>query len=376
MSGIRNAALLVCVFLLTGPGSARAQFNERAARTRYPVVFAHGLGGFDNLLGNPYFGDDLGTFVGDACDEPFELVCNAYLNAGQRAHGAQVAPFESSEVRGLQLADEIEGVLATTGATRVNLVGHSQGGSDSLKAARVLYMRKRRVVVDVLVSISSPLRGSPVARYVLDTGPTVTELAGILAKLYGDAVYDEDSDPIAAVKQLVYDDYDPNDGITTGSKAFNAANPMDPRHASHYASVLTAQFGVNLNPSFLAVQQLFVDIDGDGYCVDDCDNDGAAGRGDGIRDERDDDGVVGINSQQMGHRLTYTPVAHPLRMDTLVRDTTVGPVTRLNAPGPEQMTSMSSVIDQDHLDVVGFGPDLFNEKKFYAALIHYISQNE
>ncbi|NVJ22749.1 acetyltransferase [Myxococcus sp. AM011] len=376
MSGIRNAALLVCVFLLTSPDSARAQFNERAQKTRYPVVFAHGLGGFDNLLGLLYFGDDLGTFVGDACDEPFEVACNPYLNAGQRAYSAQVAPFQSSEVRGLQLADEIEGVLATTGATRVNLIGHSQGGSDSLKAARTLYTRKRRAVVDVMVSVSSPLRGSPVAKFVLDTGPTVTDLADFLAKIYGDAVYDEDSDPIAAVKQLVYNDYDPNDGVTTGAKAFNAANPMDSRYASHYASLMTAQWGLNLNPSFLAVQQLFVDIDGDGYCVDDCDNDGAAGRGDGIPNERDDDGVVGINSQQMGPRLRYTPVTSSLKMDTIVRDTSIDPVTNLNAPGSEQMTSMSSVIDQDHLDVVGFGPDLFNERKFYSALIHYISQNE
>jgi hypothetical protein len=37
------------------------------------------------------------------------------------------------------------------------------------------------------------------------------------------------------------------------------------------------------------------------------------------------------------------------------------------------MTSMASVIDQDHLDVVGVGPDTFDEMEFYAAIFEYIA---
>jgi hypothetical protein len=36
------------------------------------------------------------------------------------------------------------------------------------------------------------------------------------------------------------------------------------------------------------------------------------------------------------------------------------------------MTSTSSVINQDHLDVVGVPPDTFDEMEFYAAVIDYI----
>jgi hypothetical protein len=37
------------------------------------------------------------------------------------------------------------------------------------------------------------------------------------------------------------------------------------------------------------------------------------------------------------------------------------------------MTSMSSVIGQDHMDVIGVGPDTFDEMEFYAAIFHYIA---
>ncbi|MCP3062483.1 acetyltransferase [Myxococcus sp. K38C18041901] len=373
MSVIRSVGLWACVGFAASPYTAWAQWAPRAQRTLHPVVFAHGLAGFDDLAGFEYWGDELGNFVGDACDELLELGCNVFLDPGQKAFATQVQPFESSEARGEALANEIESVLATTGARRVNIVGHSQGGMDARKAARVLSLRKGRRVVEVMVSIASPHRGSPVAKAVLDTSPTVTQVANLLATLYGNGVYEQGNDPVAAMKQLVYEDHDPLDGVTTGARAFNDNNPLDSRYASHYASVLTAQHGLNLSPAFQTLQ-LLVNIDGDGYCLHDCDNDGAAGKGDGVRVERDDDGVVGINSQQMGHRLRYT--VSPFGLDTLARDVSIAPVSNINLPGEPQMTSLNSVLDQDHLDVVGFGPDLFNEAEFYAALIDYISKNE
>jgi triacylglycerol lipase len=60
-----------------------------AARTTYPVVFAHGMAGFDNLLGYDYWGDDYGTFVGDPCDELLEVYCNGDLDSGQKAYVAR-----------------------------------------------------------------------------------------------------------------------------------------------------------------------------------------------------------------------------------------------------------------------------------------------
>jgi hypothetical protein len=93
--------------------------------------------------------------------------------------------------------------------------------------------------------------------------------------------------------------------------------------------------------------------------------------GDGTANERDDDGLVGINSQQMGHRLKYSEQLFSL--DSISTDSGPGYVGDLNAPTSTQMTSTASVINQDHMDVVGLGPDTFDEMEFYAAIFEYIA---
>jgi len=363
-----SVALLVSLSLIAGTAGVA---SAAAPKTTYPVVFAHGMAGFDDVLGYDYWGDDYGTFVGDPCDQALEVHCNENIDPGQRAYAAQVQAFQSSEARGLDLANDIEGFMATSGASMVNVVGHSQGGIDARKAARVLYQHYGKAKVKVLISVSSPHRGSPVAKYVLDLGPGVTSVASALTNFFGNAVYEPGNDTVAALKQLVYKDYSAGDGVTTGMKAFNTLYPVDAKYAARYGSLLTAQYGGGVNPALYLVKELFYDIDGDGFCSGDCDNDGAAGSGDGIKNEQDDDGVVGINSQQMGHRLKYTEKAWSL--DSITTDAGPGYVGNLNEPTSPQMTSMSSVINQDHLDVIGVGPDTFNEMEFYAAILEYIA---
>lgn len=361
-------ALFASLSILAGSAGAA---QAAAPKTSYPVVFAHGMGGFDNLLGYDYWGDDYGTFVGDACNEFLEVYCNGDIDGGQKAYAAQVPAFQTSELRGLDLADDIEGFLATSGASKVNLIGHSQGGLDIRKAARVLYERYGTAKVRVLISISSPHRGSPVAKYILDLRPGVTSVIDALATFYGDTIYQAGNDGVAGAKQLVYNDYSASDGATTGMAAFNNLYPVNANYASRYGSLMTAQNGASVNPALYLLSELIYDIDGDGYCSGDCDNDGASGMGDGNANERDDDGLVGVNSQHMGHRLKYTEQF--LSLDTISTDSGPGYVGNLNAPTSTQMTSMASVIDQDHLDVVGVGPDTFDEMEFYAAIFEYIA---
>ncbi|ACY19137.1 esterase/lipase family protein [Haliangium ochraceum] len=341
-----------------------------AARTSHPVVFAHGMAGFDDILGFDYWGDDYGTFVGDACGF-LEVYCNHDIDGGQRAFAAQVPAFQTSEVRGLRLADEIESYMASEGASHVNLIGHSMGGLDSRKAARELYQRRGYTVVKVMVSVSSPHRGSPVAKYILGLGDGVTSVINALASYFGDVIFEPGNDGIAAAKALVYDDFDPGDGATTGARAFNQTYNVDSRYASRYASLMTAQSGINVNPALFLVKELFFDIDGDGFCNDDCNGDGAAGQGNGNPGGDDDDGLVGINSQQMGHRLNYDERAFAL--DYVSTDTSCGHVGNINRPNSTQMTARQSIINQDHMDVIGVGPDTFSEMEFYAAIFDYIA---
>jgi triacylglycerol lipase len=357
--------LLVCAAVMP-----TAVFGA-AAKTTYPVVFAHGMAGFDDILGYSYWGDDYGVFVGDPCDEFLEVTCNGDISTSQKAFQTATYPFQSSEVRGLDIANQIESYMTSQGVSYINLVGHSQGGLDIRKAAKVLYQRKGRQVVRVLISISSPHRGSPVAKYILDLGPGVTSVVSALATIYGNTIYRSGNDAFAGAKQLVYNDYSATDGVNTGAKLFNTNYPASSTYAYRYGSFITAQTGLDVNPALFLLRNGFYNIDGNGYCVDDCDNDGAAGKGNGTRTDWDDDGLVGINSQQMGHRLKYTECL--LCLDYISTDTSIPAVTNLNAPTSAQMTSTSSVINQDHLDVVGVPPDTFDEMEFYAAIIDYIA---
>ena len=272
------ARVLLAVLLLGGLGCS-SEARRAAGKTLHPVVFAHGLGGFNNVLGFDYWGDDYGLFVGDPCNGALELNCNPYLDDRQRTFIAQVPAFESSEVRGLDLADDIEGYLSTAGTDAVNIIGHSQGAIDARKAAHVLYERRGATVVQVLVSVSGPHRGSPVARYILQRGPGTTDVLDTLASYFGDSVYEEGNDGYAGAMQLVYDDFDPEDGKVTGLRAFNLAYPVDDRYAARYLSVVTAQEGLSVNPALFLLNQLLFDIDGNGYCSNDCGRDGIAGHG-------------------------------------------------------------------------------------------------
>lgn len=56
---------------------------ETATTTKYPVILAHGMAGWDSLAGMNYFGDDSGTFVGDSCQFLEINGCNGWINESQ-----------------------------------------------------------------------------------------------------------------------------------------------------------------------------------------------------------------------------------------------------------------------------------------------------
>ncbi|MBI3395889.1 MAG: acetyltransferase, partial [Spirochaetia bacterium] len=169
-------------------------------------------------------------------------------------------------------------------------------------------------------------------------------------------------------------DYSSTDGVTTGMKVFNQNYNVNATYIpGKYASIIGAQQGLSMNPALFLLSNGFYDIDGDGYCVDDCDNDGAAGKGNGNRSDTDDDGLVGINSAQMGYRLQYNSCF--LCDDYVTTVSSTGYVSDLNNPSSVQMTSHDGVLGQDHLDPTGLGPDTMSENAFYAAIIDYFAAN-
>lgn len=387
-------------------------YEYKADETRYPVILAHGMAGWDSLAGYHYFGEDgWGTFVGDACSFIELNGCNDWIAWGQQANNKaeafQVTSLNSSEVRGEQLYNHVRNFMATTGYQKVNLVGHSQGGFDIRKAAHRLKdtsingMAAGTVKVGAMISISSPHRGTSYARKILDqytrdennvfcgllppladgTDPCIQAIRTIADLLFDFANGAEASgnDLLAGGMQLVYDDYEPNDGILTGAKVFNQ-NYGSEGVAGYVGSIVTAQDNSGLTPILGALHAAIShNADGDGYCVDDCNDDGAAGQGDGSVYDMDDDGLVPINSQQMGYRLKLTATdcagfmcfyGNPL--DWFSQEGSTGYVSNINAPNSTQMTSHAAVVYQDHLDVISLGPDSTDEEEFYAAIFDYI----
>lgn len=362
----------LCILtILLAIGLAMPAFAEIANKTKYPIVFAHGMGGFDDVLGYDYWGDDYGTFVLDACDQFGEYYCNGNIDENQKSFVASVTPFHHSYQRGYELYQDIRSYMASTGSSYINIVGHSQGGLDLRKAAKYLYNYYGYRVVKFAISISSPHRGSPIAKHVLDMGSGVNSIMQTLGEMYGSIVYASGNDIDMCLKQLVYDDYE-IDGYVTGCKQYNTDYPRSATYIACARSVITTQGGFDLNPALYLIKQGWMNIDGDGYASYDANNDGAMGTGDGSATDYDDDGMVGLNSQQMGYRLEYV---EEWGLDEIYQRTGTGFCGNLNAPTSTMMTSHTYKLNQDHADVIGVGPDMFDEMEFYGAITDYIADS-
>lgn len=117
------------------------------ADTRYPIVLAHGMAGFSRIGPLDYW-----------YQIPQDLARN-----GADVYITQVASFESSEARGEQLLQQVEEIIAITGAEKVNLIGHSHGSQSIRYVAGVAPQ-----LVASATAIGGPNTGSPVADLIND----------------------------------------------------------------------------------------------------------------------------------------------------------------------------------------------------------------
>jgi triacylglycerol lipase len=137
------------------------------AKTKYPILLAHGMAGFSAVGPLQYWNGITEDLVGN----------------GANVFVAQQASFNSSEVRGEQLLLQTKQVLAITGAQKVNLIGHSHG-SQSVRYVASLLPNK----VASVTAVGGPTKGSDVADVIYSitqspVGPAVTPLlaAGVNA---------------------------------------------------------------------------------------------------------------------------------------------------------------------------------------------------
>ena len=135
MKILKQLSLALVAAVIATPALA-----EKADTTRYPVITAHGMAGWDSLAGFNYFGNDSGVYVGDSCQFMEINGCNEWINGSQtpKTEAFQVTSLHNSEVRGNELYNQVRNFMATTGYSKVNFIGHSQGGFDIRKAAHRL----------------------------------------------------------------------------------------------------------------------------------------------------------------------------------------------------------------------------------------------
>lgn len=95
--------------------------------------------GFDNILGVDYwFG-----------------IPNALRRDGAQVYVTEVSQLDTSEVRGEQLLQQVEEIVALSGQPKVNLIGHSHGGPTIRYVAAV-----RPDLIASATSVGAPHKGS------------------------------------------------------------------------------------------------------------------------------------------------------------------------------------------------------------------------
>ena len=168
---IMTSLLLACSFSSAHAKNALEPKNVKAnyvasqyAKTKYPIVFAHGMSGFVRI-GT----DDFGL------DYWYQILPDLARN-GANPWATRVSPFNSSEVRGEQLTQQVEDIIAITGAAKVNLIGHSHGGPSIRYVAGVIPNK-----VASLTGVGAPTKGSPIADLILKAEHTPLEFPLVTA---------------------------------------------------------------------------------------------------------------------------------------------------------------------------------------------------
>ncbi|NOI81729.1 triacylglycerol lipase [Vibrio tubiashii] len=195
--------VLTCALAIGQPTLTNLAHAGGYTQTQHPIVLVHGLFGFDTLAGVDYFYG----------------IPHSLTRDGATVYVAQVSASNSTEVRGEQLLKQVETLLAATGATKVNLIGHSHGGPTARYVASV-----RPDLVASVTSIGGVNKGSKVADLVRGTVPEGSGLEGLAVKLAGGLTTlinllsggtDLEQDPLASLEALT----------TEGSLAFNQHHP-------------------------------------------------------------------------------------------------------------------------------------------------------
>ncbi|CAN0585687.1 unnamed protein product, partial [Ectocarpus sp. 12 AP-2014] len=175
-------AVMAGFVLLAAPTLSMASYTQ----TKHPIVLVHGVTGFNTI----------GGLINYFHTVPWNLE-----RSGARVYSASVSFVNSSEQRGQQLANYINGL----GVSKVNIMAHSQGAPTSRVTASLIPHK-----VASITSINGVNKGSrvaDVARGILPPGSYVEGGVSAIANALGDLVNalsdaDNPQDGVAALETL------------------------------------------------------------------------------------------------------------------------------------------------------------------------------
>ena len=185
-----------------------SKVSSSYAKTQYPVVFSHGMSGFITV-GTEDFGLDY-----------FYQILPDLARNGANVWATRVSPFNSSEIRGEQLLQQVKEITAITGAKKVNLIGHSHGGPTIRYVAGVA-----PELVASLTGVGAPNAGSPVADLILKAEGTGIQgpLVGLINFVSKAVTWAQGLDP----KSFPHDALAGGKSLTlAGSAKFNSQFPL------------------------------------------------------------------------------------------------------------------------------------------------------
>lgn len=193
---MKRMAMGLCAAAVIGLASAPHIASAQGyTETRYPLVLVHGLAGYDDIAGVIQY---------------FNGIPETLERYGADVHVAHVAAANATEIRGEQLLEQVEDILAITGAEKVNLIGHSHGSMTARYVAGV-----RPDLVASVTSAGGVNWGSAMADAVV-SNRLATDLVDVVAELIdlmSGGGYEQDS--AAAARQM----------STAGSVIFNQEFP-------------------------------------------------------------------------------------------------------------------------------------------------------
>ncbi len=170
--------------------------------TRFPIALVHGWTGFATIGPLDYF----------------YQVPEHLAERGYPIHVTQTDKYNSSVIRSMQLAEQVDELLVLWRARKLNIIGHSQGGIDSRALISTLGYGDR---VAALTTIATPHRGTYIMDLALGYVPGAgQEAIAFLLNLVGAISQDEQADAMASFESL---------SEKYMLEEFNPANPDDPQ---------------------------------------------------------------------------------------------------------------------------------------------------